>query len=111
MILNIYRSVLHNLGCEPTLFEFPAQAIEQVRQIKPDLILTDLNMPEISGVDLTVAVRQWYSKEELPIIMVTTQNECQDNEAARDAGVNDILNKPFNETSLRRVIELHLPSN
>ena len=111
MILNIYRSVLHNLGCEPTLFEFPAQAIEQVRQSKPDLILTDLNMPEISGVDLTVAVRQWYSKEELPIIMVTTQNECQDNEAARDAGVNDILNKPFNETSLRRVIELHLPSN
>ena len=35
MILNIYRSVLHNLGCEPVLFEYPAEAIKQVRNRRP----------------------------------------------------------------------------
>jgi CheY-like chemotaxis protein len=108
MILNIYRSVLHNLGCEPVLFEFPAQAIQRIAAEKPDLIFTDLNMPDISGVELTRAVRERYPKEALPIIMVTTQNECQDNEAALKAGVNAILNKPFNEQMLRAAMQAHL---
>jgi CheY-like chemotaxis protein len=105
MILNIYRSVLHNLGCEPVLFEFPAQAIEKAKEQKPDLIFTDLNMPDISGVELTQTLRESYSKEQLPIIMVTTQNECQDNDAAIKAGITAILHKPFNEDSLRRAME------
>lgn len=108
MILNIYRSVLHNLGAEPVLFEFPAEAIEQVRKSKPDLIFTDLNMPDISGVALTRAIREHYPKETLPIIMVTTQNECQDNDAAMQAGVNAILNKPFNEETLKAAMQNYL---
>jgi CheY-like chemotaxis protein/HEAT repeat protein len=108
MILNIYRSVLHNLGCDPVLFEFPAEAIARVKEQKPDLIFTDLNMPEISGVELTRAVREVYSKEQLPIIMVTTQNECQDNDAAMGAGITAILHKPFNEDTLRQAMEKHL---
>ncbi len=108
MILNIYRSVLHNLNCEPILFEFPAEAIRQVQEVKPDLLFTDLNMPDISGVELTKAVRKHFPKEALPIIMVTTQNECQDNDAAIKAGVNDILNKPFNEEKLRAVMEKYV---
>ena len=111
MILNIYRSVLHNLGCDPVLFEFPAQAIEKTKEQKPDLIFTDLNMPEINGVELTKAVRELYSKEQLPIIMVTTQNECQDNDAAQKAGITTILHKPINEESLRVAMEQHLPLN
>ncbi|MEJ2155258.1 MAG: HEAT repeat domain-containing protein [Desulfobacteraceae bacterium] len=110
MILNIYRSVLHNLGCEPVLFEFPAEAIDQVAAQKPHLIFTDLNMPEINGVELTTAVRKNFSKEALPIIMVTTQNECQDNDAAYAAGITDILQKPFNEETLRSAMEKHLPN-
>jgi CheY-like chemotaxis protein len=111
MILNIYRSVLHNLGCDPVLFEFPAEVINTVKKQKPDLIFTDLNMPEISGVDLTKAVREMHSKEQLPIIMVTTQNECQDNDAAMEAGISAILHKPFNEDSLRQAMEKHLKTN
>lgn len=110
LILNIYRSVLHNLGCEPILFEFPAEAIKQVSQVNPDFIFTDLNMPDISGIDVTRAVREHYTKEQLPIVMVTTQNECQDNEAALQAGVNIIINKPFDEKMLRNVLQEQLKS-
>jgi CheY-like chemotaxis protein len=100
MILNIYKATLHELGYEPVLFEFPASALEWLETEKPLMVLTDLNMPEITGVQLTEKIRQRYSKEILPIIMVTTQNEANDNEAARKAGVNDILHKPFNAKSL-----------
>lgn len=104
MILTIYRTVLHNLGCESELFEFPAEALERIRQEKPDVVLTDLNMPDITGIDLTRTIRQWYGKEELPIIMVTTQDEAQDKKAAYAAGVNGILQKPFTEGQVGKAL-------
>lgn len=101
MILNIYKATLHELQYEPVLFEFPASALEWLAKEKPAMVLTDLNMPEITGVELTARIREKYSAAELPIIMVTTQNEVQDNKAALAAGVNKIIQKPFNAESLR----------
>nr|WP_320011721.1 response regulator [uncultured Desulfobulbus sp.] len=101
MILNIYKATLHELGFDPILFEFPAGAIEWLAKEKPALVLTDLNMPEISGIELTEKIRTIYDKDALPVIMVTTQSDVQDHEAASDAGVNDIMLKPFNADSLR----------
>lgn len=101
MILNIYKATLHELGFDPVLFEFPAGALEWLAREKPLLVLTDLNMPEISGIELTKRIRALYPLEELPVIMVTTQSDVQDHEAAADAGVNSILIKPFNAESLR----------
>jgi CheY-like chemotaxis protein/HEAT repeat protein len=101
MILNIYKTTLHELGFDPVLFEFPAGALEWLAREKPALVLTDLNMPEISGIQLTEEIRKRYSQEELPVIMVTTQSDVQDHEAAVAAGVDTILIKPFNADSLR----------
>ncbi|MDY6879787.1 MAG: response regulator [Thermodesulfobacteriota bacterium] len=108
MILSIYRSVLHNLGCESHLFEFPNEAIERVEVERPDIILTDLNMPDISGIGLTEKVRERFSKEEIPIIMVTTQNDSHDNDAAYAAGVNAIIHKPFDEDHIRSAISVYV---
>jgi CheY-like chemotaxis protein len=99
---------------EPQLYEFPAEAIKDVQRLRPDIVLTDLNMPEISGIELTQQVRRWFTVEELPIVMVTTQNESQDNEAALAAGVNRILNKPFTEKTIGQALEavgITLPKN
>ena len=101
MILNIYKATLHELGFDPVLFEFPAGALEWLTQEKPAMVLTDLNMPEISGIDLARGIRKLYPKEDLPVIMVTTQGDVQDHEAATAAGVNDIMIKPFNAATLR----------
>ena len=104
MILNIYRTMLHNLGCESHLFEFPAKALERVQKEKPDAILTDLNMPDITGIEFTKGVRQWYNDVEMPIIMVTTRNEAQENKAAYAAGVNNIIHKPFTEAQIGKAL-------
>ncbi len=108
MILNIYRSALHQIGCEPILFANPEEAVAKVREIKPDFIFTDLNMPEMSGVDLIRAIRQWFDSKQLPIVMVTTQNECSDNEAAFQAGVNQIIHKPFTADTLAEALDTYM---
>ncbi len=108
MILSIYRKTLHNLGYESVLFEFPEEAIASVKTEKPDFILTDLNMPRIDGIELIRQVRKLFDKKRLPIIMVTTQNESTDNEAADNAGVNTIINKPFTEEGLGKAIKSFL---
>lgn len=108
MILNIYKSTLHELGYEPILFEFPASALEWMQTDKPDLVLTDLNMPDINGIDLCREIRKKFSPAELPVIMITTQNEANDNKAAYDAGMTDILYKPFTPDSLREGIKKHM---
>lgn len=105
MLLNIYRSVLHDLGCEVITFDAARQAVTQVKDDRPDVILTDLNMPDMTGIDLTANVRQWFSREELPIIMVTTQQESRDFDAARSAGINGIINKPFTESQIRAALK------
>ncbi|MFC1884803.1 HEAT repeat domain-containing protein [Thermodesulfobacteriota bacterium] len=104
MILSLYRTVLHNLGCKPQLFEFPSEALKKLDEEKPDVILTDLNMPDINGIELAKGVRKLYGKEEIPVIMVTTQSESSDIQAAFKAGVNAILHKPFNEHQMGEAI-------
>ena len=105
MILNIYKATLHELGYDPVLFEFPASALEWLATEKPLMVLTDLNMPDITGIQLTEKIRELYTSKLLPIIMVTTQNESKDNEAAHMAGVDSILHKPFNGKTLGEAID------
>lgn len=108
MILNIYKATLHELGYDPVLFEFPASAIEWLQTEKPLMVLTDLNMPDITGIQLAEKIREKYPAKLLPIIMVTTQNEVNDNEAALNAGVNKVIHKPFNAGTLKAAMDEYL---
>ena len=103
MILNIYRTVLHNLGCESLLFEFPASALEAVQKERPDIILTDLNMPDITGIDLTREIRKKFSKEKLPVVMVTKSEEEQLMEDALGKKIDGYLTKPVNPSQILSV--------
>ena len=105
MILNIYKTTLYELGFEPVLFEFPASALEWLETERPEILLTDLNMPDINGIDLCRAIRKKFSKEQLPVVMITTQNEANDNRAALEAGINDIMYKPFTKDTLSAMLQ------
>jgi two-component system chemotaxis response regulator CheY len=60
-----------------------------------DLIITDSNMPEMSGLDFVRAVRGVESMRALPVLMITTNASREDIVQARQAGVNDYIVKPF----------------
>ena len=103
-ILNTLEILLRREGFAVTTAPTGREALERMEESRPDVILTDLNMPDITGIEFTKGVRQWYSDVELPIIMVTTQNEGQDNETAYASGVNDILQKPFTEAQIGKAL-------
>lgn len=111
IVLSIYRSTLHELGFEPVLFEFPTSALEWLREEKPALVFTDLNMPKISGLELARQIREVYSHSELPIIMVTTQSDVRDDSLVTANGINEVLAKPFDANTLLAAMGRHLNLN
>jgi len=71
------------------------ELLERVKRDAVDLVLLDIEMPEISGLDALKALREHYSASELPIIMVTAKTQSDDIVAALDLGANDYLTKPI----------------
>jgi CheY-like chemotaxis protein/HEAT repeat protein len=105
MILSIYRSVLNSLGYDPELFAAPKAALLWLTTNRPRFVCTDLNMPGMNGIALTRAIRKLYTSQELPIIMITTQNDLRDQAEAYAAGVNHLAAKPFDQQSLQLAIQ------
>ncbi len=114
MMLKIYMRALHDMGYDSLTYEFPAEAVKAVKKTKPDILITDLNMPEMNGVQLTAEIRKTYSSKQLPIIMITTQSDIAGQAVASDKGASDnaiskagidmVLNKPFQDTELKTAI-------
>lgn len=69
--------------------------LEQVKRDGVDLLLLDIEMPEISGLDVLKTLREVYSSIELPIIMVTAKSQSEDVVEALNLGANDYLTKPI----------------
>ena len=73
---------------------------------KIDLILTDWNMPAMTGLDFVKAIRKHAFMEKVPIVMITTNNTKADVLAAVDAGINNYITKPFTPETLRdKIVE------
>ncbi|HTG29864.1 MAG TPA: EAL domain-containing protein [Methylomirabilota bacterium] len=71
------------------------ELVESVKQDGIDLVLLDIEMPEITGLDALRILRKVYSAAELPVIMVTAKNQSEDIITALDLGANDYLTKPI----------------
>jgi len=71
------------------------ELLERVQRDAVDLVLLDIEMPEISGLDALKTLRKHYSAAELPIIMVTAKSQSDDIVTALDLGANDYLTKPI----------------
>jgi diguanylate cyclase (GGDEF)-like protein/PAS domain S-box-containing protein len=71
------------------------ELVESVKQDGIDLVLLDIEMPEITGLDALRILRKVYSAAELPVIMVTAKTQSEDIITALDLGANDYLTKPI----------------
>ncbi|MEG0107680.1 MAG: response regulator transcription factor [Lachnospiraceae bacterium] len=73
------------------------QALAQAVSNKPDIILLDLGLPDMDGVDIIKKIRSWSM---VPIIVVSARSEDKDKIEALDAGADDYLTKPFSVDEL-----------
>ncbi|MFC4301964.1 ATP-binding protein [Cohnella boryungensis] len=83
------------------------EALEALRRnkIKPDLLLLDLMMPGISGLDVCREIRLLQGLAELPVLMMTASGQTGDIVASFAAGANDIVQKPFELAELRARVQ------
>ena len=82
-------------------------ALEATRTLEPDLVLLDVRMPGIDGVEACEQIRAEHGAEWPSIIMITALGEDDDVQRAMDAGANDYFIKPFSPRAvLSRVYEL-----
>ena len=69
--------------------------IELARNVKPDLVMVDLGLPDCSGIEVARAIREVPGLETTPILMATGSMQAGDRLTAEDAGVDAFLYKPF----------------
>ncbi len=83
-------------------------ALEKLEQETVDFVITDWNMPNMNGLELTRTIRNHSRLSNLPILMVTTRGMKEDVIAAMQARVNNYIVKPFTPEVLREKINLIL---
>ena len=99
------RDVLDELGYEPLVARNGRLGLEMVRTGRIDLVLTDLMMPIMDGIELARAMRSDPAFRHIPIVLMTSLPEA----VPTDAGLyNAVLRKPFAQDLLLTIIELQL---
>ncbi|MEM7532875.1 MAG: ATP-binding protein [Chloroflexota bacterium] len=85
-----------------------AEAVEQAMEMMPDIILMDIQMPEMDGLEATKLIREEESMQEVPIIALTALAMPGDRERCIQAGTNEYLSKPVSLRKLQETIEQQL---
>jgi two-component system response regulator HydG len=106
-ILESLRILLKSEGFQPFTATGGRQAIAQLESIRPDIVLTDVRMPEVSGVEVLAAARQFDA--DLPVVLMTAQATLQSAMQAVNEGAFYYIQKPFHNDELvailRRAVE------
>ena len=91
---SIRRFLKASLGSQFVIFEATngEEALAAVVSDRPDVIILDLGLPDMEGVEVTRRLREW---TQIPIIIVSVREQEKDKIAALDAGADDYLTKPF----------------
>lgn len=77
----------------------------KVQENRPDLIITDFNMPNMNGLELLAAVRQMAEHRFTPVLLLTTETSEALRNAAKANGATGVMIKPFNPEKLLRTLE------
>lgn len=89
--------ILESLGARVTTAPGGAEALAAVRQSHFDLVLMDLTMPEIDGLEATRRMRTFSDRQTLPIVALTAHADTSEKKSCLEAGMNDYLTKPIDK--------------
>ncbi|MBC7875796.1 MAG: response regulator [Anaerolineales bacterium] len=96
----LVNHALQPLGCQISFAEDGTSGIAQARTLKPDVVITDVMMPDINGYEVTRQLRRDPQFAGTPILVLTAQSGLQDKLKAFEAGADDYLSKPFEAAEL-----------
>ena len=93
-----FNLILDNLVKEKKIAVSGKEALDLYRKYKPDIILMDIQMPEICGYEVTKQIRE--TDKDVIIIAQTAYAFAEDREKALQAGCNDFIAKPYSDTEI-----------
>ncbi len=91
------QKLLTNSGYEAQITDTFSNVKEQIEKIKPDLILLDINLPELNGEVILKEIRK---ESDIPVVMVTSRTSEVDEVLSMSYGADDFITKPYNPTVL-----------
>ncbi len=78
------------------------EALQKIAAGGIDIVLSDVNMPEISGIELIKVIKA--KLPDLPVVMITTESSPEMKKTMKDAGANGIITKPFPADELKKIL-------
>ncbi|MAI89631.1 response regulator [Ponticaulis sp.] len=93
--MKLFCDLLGAFGYEPVQSRDGLKALEIARQHKPSLIIMDINLPEVSGLDLTRWIKDDEDLSDIPVMAVTAFAMRSDEDRVREAGCEAYMSKPI----------------
>jgi chemosensory pili system protein ChpA (sensor histidine kinase/response regulator) len=104
-VRKVTSRLMERQGWDVVLAKDGLDAVTQLQDIYPDIVLLDIEMPKMDGFEVLRRVRADERLKSLPIIMITSRTGEKHQQQALELGVNQFLGKPFQEASLLATIE------
>jgi len=104
-IRRVVRNALHEVGAHACEAENGRGGIDAAASLRPDLIVLDLGLPDMSGLSICLEVRKWST---VPIVVLSARHSESEKVALLDAGADDYVSKPFSTTELMARIRAQL---
>lgn len=99
---------LEDEGYDVRTFDSGHEVLETVQEEPPDLLLLDLKMPEVDGLDILEAIREEHPPEMLPVIILSASKDSEDMVEALNQGANDYITKPVDMSVASARLSTHL---
>ncbi|MEM7661720.1 MAG: response regulator [Pseudomonadota bacterium] len=103
--MRLFCDLLGAYGYETHQCRDGAKAVDLARDEKPDLIIMDIQLPEVSGLDITRWIKDDADLSHIPVLAVTAFAMRTDEQRVREAGCEGYLSKPIQITSFIRAVE------
>jgi len=104
-IVSLLKYNLEKEGYKVSTSDNGEDALKQIKEKQPDLILMDWMLPDLSGVEICKNLKKDKKYNDLPVIMLTAKGEEEDKLKAFDTGTDDYVTKPFSQKELNARIK------
>ncbi|MHC4622593.1 MAG: response regulator [Planctomycetota bacterium] len=104
-IVHVVAIKLRNNGYEVLTAANGAEAFEQACRERPDILVTDYQMPVMSGLELVAKIRQNDATKDIPVILLTARSFAIEDDQKQQLDISECLSKPFSPKELLRSIE------
>tara|TARA_R110002124_G_scaffold104370_5_gene254300 strand:+ start:22510 stop:22887 length:378 start_codon:yes stop_codon:yes gene_type:complete len=108
--MKLFNDLLEAHGYNTLQSRNGIEAFELVRQHRPDLVLMDIQLPEVSGLEVIKWLKEDEDLREIPVIAITAFAMKGDEDRIREAGCEAYLSKPISVANFLDVVTQHLPA-